>query len=272
MRALLIVSFLLLTVSGTFGQYWFGPKVGVSYIDHNYQNRNYEDTFDIAKDVNFQVGAAFNYTATDMYSVYVELMYEKIDKTVKDISTGGDEVRTSMTNHFITIPAMLRVTLGKVPFHYFINGGPRLSYWVAGSGRQFLEEFIEQLPDPERVDLATRDYKVVFNRDNVEPNGNTAFIRKPNRVQFGLTVGGGIFFDIQGGGRLMLDARYTWVHSNMGANSGSRDTNFDYENYRENFEYSHNIASVGIAYLFGYDSDLRRKGRSTNRESNKKKK
>ncbi len=259
----LIFSILVLIFSTTysFGQYWLGPKIGFSYIDYNYQDGEYEKTYKVVKDWNYQVGLALNYTASERYSIYTELVYERIGKKVTDIATNGSTVRTSMTNHFISLPAMLRITFGKAPIHYYINGGLRLSYWLGGSGSQFLDEFIEQ-------QLAERDYNIVFNRDKV--SGNTAFIAEPNRLQFGLTVGGGIFFDIQGGTRLMIDARYTWVHNNMGSNSGTEDENFHFASYQENFEYSHNIATIGIAYLFNYDQNLIRKGKSTIGESNKR--
>ncbi|SNS68627.1 Outer membrane protein beta-barrel domain-containing protein [Ekhidna lutea] len=269
-----ILSFCLVTclASVAYTQYWFGPKVGVSYIDHVYQDKLYKDTFDVKPNVNMQYGVAMSYTATDMYAVYGELVYERIGKRVNDIRSGGEDVNMSMTNHFLSAPVMLRVTLGTVPFHYYVNGGPRLSYWLGGSGKQFLTEFVENLPDPEDTDAAIKDYTIKFDRSKVETNGNTAYIDRPNRLQFGLTVGGGMFFDIQGGARLQLDFRYTWVHSNMGSNSGPDDINFNYENYRENFEYYHNIATVGVAYLFGYNSELKRKGKSTSKESNKRKK
>ena len=58
----------------------------------------------------------------------------------------------------------------------------------------------------------------------------------------------------------------------MGTNNGTKDINFDNESYRENFEYYHNIATIGIAYLWGYNADLKRKGNSTSKESKKENK
>ena len=278
MRVLLVTSFLILSTSLLFGQYWFGPKVGVSYIDHIYQSETYErDSFDVKNDINFQAGAAVSYSATDRYSVYGELVYERVSKSLKDRFTDGEIATAEMTNHFISAPIMLRVTLGKVPFHYFVNGGPSIRYWLGGNGTHDLESFSEFLID-ENGDPLVVDYRLTFNSDKSSPgNFSTAFVDKPNRVQFGLTLGGGVYFDLASGSRLQLDFRYTWVHSNMATNS-SRDTNLirgapsDLDFYRENLEYYNNIATVGIAYLFGYDTNLKRKGRSTNRESNKRKK
>ncbi|WP_420318779.1 hypothetical protein [Ekhidna sp.] len=276
----LISLVLLIVVYSVSGQYWFGPKIGISYIDHVYQESTYKtDSFNVDSDINWQAGFAFSYSATDMYSVYGELIYEKIEKTLRDKPTDGDLAFSEMTNHFISAPIMLRVTLGRVPFHYFVNGGPRLSYWVGGKGVHDLAAFDEFPPvaDEDGNPLPV-EYKITFNSDKSSPDDfSTAFVKKPNRLQFGLTLGGGMYFDLATGGRLMVDFRYTWVHSSMATNSGE-DTNLirgssgDLDFYRENMEYYHNIGTVGIAYLFGYNSDLKRKGKSTSRESNKKKK
>ncbi|GAB4245193.1 MAG: hypothetical protein Tsb0034_23640 [Ekhidna sp.] len=272
-KLVFLFSLFILSFSAS-AQYWFGPKAGISYIDHVYQERSYErDSFNVSKDWNFQAGAAFNYTATGMYSVYGEIMYERIGKKLEDKFANGDFAKTEMTNHFITIPVMLRVTLGTVPFHYYVNGGPRLSYWLGGNGSFELEEFDEFPPvvDDDGNPLPV-DYKLKFKSTNASPDDPfTAFVEKPNRVQFGLALGGGVYFDLATGGRLQLDFRMNWVHSNMGTNSNN-DTNLVRQSYRENLEYFHNISSLSIAYLFGYDSQMKRKGKSTNKESNKKKK
>ena len=272
MKHLLVTIAVLISYTSN-AQYWFGPKIGYSYIDHVYQESTYEsDTaFTVPKDFNYQAGIALSYTATSRYSVYGELLYERVGKEVTDSPTGGDFVTTKMTNHFLSAPIMLRVTLGTVPFHYFVNGGPRLAYWLGGNGSIKLEELAEAFFDEDGNPIPV-DYKIVFNSSRLGSDRSTAFVSKPNRLQFGLTLGGGVFFDIQGGSRLQLDFRFTWVHSNMGTNNGFNDTNFNDETYRENFEYFHNIGTLGITYMFGYDSQLRRKGKSTVSKSNKKKK
>lgn len=279
-KSILSICVLMITLSSTYGQYWFGPKVGVSYIDHVYQEKAYEsDSFDVASNVNWQAGFAISYTASDMYAVYGELLYERVHKDLTDKQTGGELVKAQMTNHFISAPIMLRITLGKVPFHYYVNGGPRIAYWVGGKGTHDLAAFDEFPPvaDEDGNPLPV-EYTLKFNSANASPDDfSTAYVSKPNRFQFGLTLGGGVYFDMQGGSRLQVDFRYTWQHSNMATNS-SEDTNLirgssgDLDYYRENMEYYLNFATIGVAYLFSYDASLRRKGRSTSRESNKKKK
>ena len=255
-------------------QYWFGPKIGISNITHNYQRSTYRDSFDIPSDWNFQAGLAVSYTATDRYAVYGELLFEKISKKVTDKATGGNIASSDMNNFFISVPVMLRITLGRVPFHYYINGGPRLAYWVGGNGVLNTEENDEFGEVDENGNILPIEYSITFNESKVldVDDQSVAYVSKPNRMQFGLTAGAGMFLDIQGGGRLQFDVRYTWVHSNMGTNNGAVDIGFFDSSYRENFEHYHGIATVGVAYMFGYNSQLRRKGKSTSSKSNKKKK
>lgn len=256
-----------------FGQYWFGPKVGGSYINHVYSDKTYEnDTFAISNNFNVQAGLALSYTATDRYAVYGELLYERIGKKLRDIPTAGSFVTSQTTNHFITVPIMLRITLGTLPFHYYVNGGPRINYWVAGNGvlEAGFDEFTEFVSeDGEAVII---DYNITFNENKVSADDRSnALVSDPNRVQFGLTAGGGMLLDLATGGRLMLDLRLSWIHSNMASNRDG-DVNLVYDSYRENLAYYHQITSVSVGYLFGYNSQLRRKGKSTNKRSNKKKK
>ena len=269
MRYFLILVFVVLSFSARC-QYWFGPKIGFSNITHNYQESAYRDTFNIPSDWNFQAGVAVSYAATDRYAVYGELLYERISKKVTDKFTEGETISSKMNNHFISVPIMLRITLGRVPFHYYVNGGPRLAYWLGGNGEIFLEEFDEDHPlGPEGYDENENplplEYAVTFNEQKAIEAGDfsKSYVSKPNRIQFGLTAGAGMFLDIQGGGRLQFDFRYTWVHSNMATNNGTSDIGFNNVSYRENFEHYHGIATVGIAFMFNYNSQLRRKGKST---------
>ncbi|MEM6641645.1 MAG: outer membrane beta-barrel protein [Bacteroidota bacterium] len=265
-------------------QYYIGPKIGGSLIDHVYEDSNYETdtTFNVPVNLNWQAGVAVSYSAGGMYSVYGELMYERIAKTVRDSFTKGDLLQAEMTNHFISAPIMLRMTFGQLPFHYYVNGGPRLSYWLGGSGSKLVpgsDEFLEEEFLDEDGNPLPLDYKVTFNSSKAQETefiDKKAFVARPNRLQFGLTAGGGVILDVFDHNRLQIDFRYTWVHSSMARNSPDDDEFFAYEDSadegaeRENFEYYHNIASISIAYMWGYDSNLRRKGKSTIKKNKKK--
>lgn len=276
MKRNLILPVLIALAHSSFSQYWFGPKIGLNYVDPLYQDNAIErDLYDVDNDFDFNAGVALNYTATDLYSVYTEIVYERMNRDLKNKSTLELETLSNAVNDFITVPIMLRVSLGQLPFHYYVNGGPKISYWVSSKGSLYLSSFEEAVVlDPETgaaLEPGPVAYKVTFNSSKA--NGeDVLLLKEPNRLQFGLAVGAGAFFDLATGARLMVDFRYTFGHSNLGFDEP--ESSFDHPDdfYVESFEYTMNTASISIGYLFGYNSEFQRKGRSTDEKSNKRKK
>jgi hypothetical protein len=268
MKKYLFLFFLVAFVQAGNAQYWFGPKVGINYTNAVYQDPAIEgELYDVANDFDFHFGLALNYTATDLYSVYTELIYEKTDRHLVNKPSNLASVTSNITNKFITIPVMLRVSLGRLPFHYYVNGGPKISYWLASKGDIYLPSFEESvILDPvtgAAIEPGPVNYKVTFNSSKA--NGEDVYyMRDPNRLQFGLTGGAGA--------RLMIDFRYTFGHSNLGFDTEADSFDYPDDFYVDSFEYTTNTLSVSIGYLFGYNAQFRRKGRSTDKESNNKKK
>lgn len=274
-KSLLFIAVVALAHS-SIAQYWFGPKIGINYVDPLYQDNAIErDLYDVDNDFDFNVGLALNYTATDLYSVYTEIVYERMNRDLKNKPTAAIESYSNAVNSFITVPVMLRISLGQVPFHYYVNGGPKISYWVSSKGSLFLSSFEEAvILDPvtgEALPPGPIEYRVTFN--SAKANGeDVLLLKEPNRLQFGLAAGAGAFFDLASGARLMVDFRYTFGHSNLGFDEPDSSFDFPDDLYVESFEYTMNTASVSIGYLFGYSTEFKRKGRSTDEKSNKRKK
>lgn len=270
MKKLIFIFGFFVTITYAHGQYWFGPKVGIHGVSHRYQLEEYKsDSFNIRPDLRWQVGAVLTYTASDRYSVHTEINFERIGRTLKNDQGQFPAVFSKTKFSFLTVPLLLRVNFGRAPFHYYLNGGPKISYWLSGSGKLTdLEEFIEF----QNADYVL-DYEIVFKSKNERPpndEGNNArlHLENGNRLQYALTLGGGAYFDISNGARIMLDFRYSFGHSNMGFND---NTAFTFDDYEENFEYTHDMLSISVAYMFEYNAQLQRKGKSTNKLSNKKK-
>lgn len=274
-KNLFFILLLFLTNLG-FAQYWFGPKIGLNYVDPLYQDNAIErDLYDVDNDFDFQIGAALNYTATDLYSVYTEIVFERMNRDLKNKSLSAITVDSKAVNTFITVPVMLRISLGQVPFHYYVNGGPKISYWVSSKGSLFLSSFEERvILDPvtgDAIPPGAQDFRVTFNSGKA--NGDDVLLLDaPNRLQFGLAAGAGAFFDLASGARLMVDFRYTFGHSNLGFDRAGSSFVFPDDEYIESFEYTLNTVSVSVGYLFGYNAEFKRKGRSTDKESDKKRK
>ena len=137
-------------------------KFGINYVDPIYQDESFErDLYDVDNDFDFQVGLALNYTATDLYSVYTELIYERMNRNLVNQSSNPITSISNTTNKFLTIPVMLRVSLGRLPFHYYVNGGPKISYWLASKGDLVLSSFEENI-DPDTNEVFPLTYRVTF--------------------------------------------------------------------------------------------------------------
>lgn len=269
-------------------QYWIGPKVGYHYTIHDYQDEEYESQYKIHNNHNYELGVAVTYSVTDRYAVHGELFFERMGNRV--VNKENDFTVDSRSNfNYLSFPILLRVSMGHSPVHWYLNGGPKVSFWMSGKGRIATSQF-EEFEGNRLDDGGFFNYKIAFDGSKADGLNNAVYlVNEANRIQYSLTVGGGFYLDLANGARLMFDARYNWGHSNMGFNlepdetsskilsSGSR-TNVPAEGYVENYEYSHSTMSFSVAYMFEYNTQLKRKGSSTisaskkNRKATKKKK
>ncbi|MFY0690262.1 MAG: PorT family protein [Cyclobacteriaceae bacterium] len=267
-RALLLIAGISLGISAN-AQYWFGLKGGGHFVDFDYQSRDYADSFAISPNVGYQIGAMGTYTASKRYSVHLELNYEFVRKTVKGVDTefiktadlckdGGNCSKSKY--HYLSLPVMLEVNFGKEPFMFYVNGGPKINVWLGSQGTVSLTEFDEFLAGE------PQDYKMVYLQSRAVGSDLHLAMTEPNILQFGVAIGAGAHFDIYDVGRVMLDVRYNFGHSNLGFN-GSPDFS-NWESYYENFEYRHHILSISLGYAIPFNAQLQRKGKSTNRNSN----
>jgi len=242
-------------------QYWFGPAIGGQTTSFVYQEPKYKsDSFNVSSNYGMQYGMFFIYQASEKYAVQTELLFQKVRRTVDNYGISTDTVVSKTNYNFLSLPISLRWNFGGEPVHFYIAGGPVLSYWLGGSGKLYAvenQEFGQWEP-----------YKFVF-KQSKSSDTQRAVVR-PNRVQYGLQVSTGTYFDLQSGGRLLFDLRYVFGHSNMAFNGNTDFKVSPY--YHENFKFRNNTLSLSLSYLFMYDVQLQRKGMSTIDDSNQRKK
>lgn len=242
-------------------QYWFGPRAGGQFTDFVYDDKAYEkDSFNVKSDYGYHLGGMVIYQATDKYAVEAGLYYEKIDHKVTN-KAGNSEAYSFQKNHFVSLPLALRWNFGREPTFFYVSGGPKISFWMFGNGAIFLDELEES-----RTLEGPIEYRLRFG----EGNGGRLDERSiyvANRILYGLHIGGGVYFNLRDGGRLLFDGRFNFGHSNMGFND---NPDFTFEGYIEDFQYRNNTLSASVAYLFEYDIQLQKKGMSTNKQSNKR--
>lgn len=257
-----LVLFSLLVFHQVQAQYWFGPKVGVQRTDFKYQVPEYkEDSFDIKPNYNFQAGGVLVYQASDKYAIHAELIYERVRRKLTNRENDPVPVLSDIVFNYISVPFSLRWNFGADPFHVYVSGGPKLSYWLGGTGKVYLDEFAEF------GDGEIRHYNVVFRQSKSGSDLTKMAVVEANRVQYSLQVATGVYFDLIEAGRIMLDLRYSFGHSNVGFND---NPDFQFDTYEENFRFRNNMLSVSVAYLFEYDVKGRTRGMSTIKESNKR--
>lgn len=245
-------------------QYWFGPKVGLQRTDFIYQDDEYkkDSTFDIGADYGFHAGGVIIYQVDDRYAVHGELLWERLTKLVTEKEGEPVPIYSKSNYNYLSVPFSFQINLGRGPVHLYAGIGPKISYFLGGTGLLDLDEFDEASGEP-------KDYRFVFKQQKSDGVTRLA-VPEANRWQFSLTANAGTFLDLQGGGRLSIDLRYSFGHSNVGFNDNP-DFN-DFVGYSENFRYRQNILSLSLSYLFEFDVAEQSKGMSTLEDSNKKKK
>lgn len=244
-------------------QFWFGPKVGVQMVSHSYQNENFKTRYAVDNDVNWHAGLTMQYTTDQRFAVHTELLYQKVRNRVQN-KVDSFALDNFTDYNFLTTAMHARLTFGNGVVRFFGIAGPRIGYWLGGSG------FIDSAEGADNFGVSGGPYDIVFKDDALGAPATELVITRPNRIQYGLDIGGGAIMDLATGQRLVAEIRYNIGHSNMGFND-------DVElipgiSYMPDIQFANDMFMFSLSYLFGYDPTDSRKGSSTNKLSNKAKK
>lgn len=270
MKRLLLFVLLLISFSSQ-AQFWVGPKIGGQLIFPGYQSESHKDTFNISTSVNWHAGLAFDYSTESSFEVHTELLYMRVNNKTTAKPIYPDQTLESKTvNHFLTAPLMARVVFMKNSrFKVFVEAGPRLSWWLGGSGSVISDETEENASVPGTpVDFNVTFINQELEEINVGDYTDKLIVTKPNRLQYALDLGVGWLFDITPTQRAIVDAKVSWAHSNMAFNDGSAFSNIT--TYDEDLEYRSHMFVVSVSYMFGYNPALTTKGKSTSNVGGKK--
>ena len=262
-RILLFFTILVAARQVCNAQYWLGPKGGLQLAQFVYLDPDYVDgDYKADPRIGYFGGFAGTYSASGRYFVQAELDYEYLRRKLEHDSADIPEVESTTRFSFVSLPVLMGVSFELFPLELYLNAGVKFSYWLSGKGSLRLREFHEVYgtTDP-------REYTFGFSKQK-RGTDEKFILLEPNRLQYAFLVGSGLFFNLANGKRMVLDARYTFGHSNMGFN-GSQ--NFAFSEYFENFEYRTNYLSVSLGYFLEYDANLKRKGGSTSKASSKTK-
>lgn len=255
---------------GANAQFWIGPKAGIHIPRNMYKNDSTRIESDISNDLGWHAGISIDYVTEGRFGVHTEIQYENVSSNISHINV-NDSITSTSKYHFISAPMLVRMMFGYGQLKFYLQGGPKIKYWIGGSGT---------FSPNDDITVAGRKYKVGFKNGadrstdigeedagngKIWQTGHEFIVEKPNRIQYALDFGAGVFFDIADEQRINLDIRYSFGHSNMGFNV-DRVTDVPGHGiigYQEDLEYSHNMLMVSVAYLIGYSPVMQKKGKST---------
>mgnify|MGYP003625947760 FL=1 len=245
------------------GQILTGPKVGLNLSTMHFDEKQYTRDYETVWRPGFSGGWVFNYSASKstVWSFHGELYYSTKGRTIQ--KRGLDYVKNVTRFHNIDMPAMFRGTFQLGSLKWYVNAGPALSYWVYGNGQISSSELDEGKVGTVNYhyDFTKYDTPRPDERDYPIANGIIE-VPNANRLQVGLSFGGGFEFPVLEDQIVQLDFRYNMGHTNIGE---KEDNFFGLNKYKENFEGSNRNVEISLAFLLDYNTQLRKKGRSTSK-------
>jgi hypothetical protein len=138
----------------------------------------------------------------------------------------------------------------------FLSIGPNINYMMTGSGRIITAAY-------------TANYKMRFEpspEEGAAPLDN--YITDENRWLFGLNFGVGFDMVTNRGQKFITELRYTLGHTNIGTADSSQMKVLGFE---DNWAANYRVINLSVAYVFDFDLQAAKKGKSTQKIKTPKK-
>lgn len=260
LKSLVFIVLLCSVSQSAFAQVFVGPKVGFLGTTPIYRNIDLPREINRAVKFGYNAGVGVFVPLADNLGFYSEFFFSQRGRKLQ----GGirDQFLYNSVNRFLELPIMFRTTFRAsvrgYSFHWYLNAGGNLTYWLSGKGR--IESF-----EYDEANIPGNDFRNRFGSPDpgVVDDEFTIYLEEPYRIRAGLEFGGGFIFDITNGQKVSLDFRYSFRQSWL-----ARDNNIDVglTEYFEDYRSGANVFSINIVYLFSMDFvQSRNQGRSSNR-------
>ncbi len=260
-----------------YGQFLFGPKIGVSYYTTQYKSDEYlgdpNPSFERIKpgfDLGYQIGGIMTYQVKDNFALHTELLYTKSGKKLVGGKNNPGETegyfRHKASYHYLEVPFLFRKSYdnAKKTYKFYWNVGGNFKYWLGGKGKIRSAEFMNDHGIAEYDEIS---YKLKFGYAE-EQEDNVIRLAEPNRVQLGLDFGVGFLLNMPHPKHmLMLDLKYQYGHSWFGNDHGIDVGLFE---YYEDFRASNHTLTFSVGYILNQDRGEHKKGKSTQDKLRKK--
>jgi hypothetical protein len=204
-------------------------------------------------------GALISFPLKNKYSFQAEGAFSKKGRQIKF----NDNTWTNTASYnMIDLSMCLRKSFTfhikeNLPADWFFNIGPEISHILSGKGNI-------------RVEEPGYDYKILFSNDSINDYHYMNYFNA-NRWLFGLGVGVGFRFPIRAGQHLITELRFVSGHTYLGKKgtglpSTNPDQGYSYINilgYEDTLKTNIKTFSITLAYVFDFDIQKGRMGKST---------
>ena len=232
-------------------KFTFGAKAGPLVSWANFGDKDDKEQFTHKPKPGGSVAALVIFPLKHQYSLQTEFGFSQQGRT---ISFNENTWVNKATYYYLDGAMVLRrefpLYLGKdIPSQWFIDIGPRISYWLGGHGT---------------INAGgSYDYDIVFGpmpETPTEPDFNTMYITDENRWLFGVDIGVGFIAPIRHNRKLLTELRFTSGHTYFGTphSAGNRTLGFS-DDLRSNQK----TVSLTLAYLLPVDVQKNHTGKST---------
>jgi len=242
-----------------------GPIAGPNISWVSYDDKDLKDQYDMFPIVGFHAGIDVAFRVRQRFFLNTALIYStkgKLEKSEAD-PLYRNEVRYKYIELPIVYTAEFKGKFGKgnKEYKWYIGAGPNVSYWLGGKGSISSSDF-------EEVNVFSYDYKIAFHREPEKVQSGEMGVLDPNRVQFGLTVSSGFVFEPMGYQKFMLMFRYELGHTFLSAETNGT---FPGTVYQDNMRVRNQGFRISLSYMVDLKTSERKKGKSTSKESKKRK-
>jgi hypothetical protein len=217
----------------------------------------------------YTAGGLINFPLKNRWEFQTEGAYSKKGRVIK---SQENTWTNTATYNMIDLSMCLRKSFtfyikDDLPVDWFFNVGPEISYIINGKG------FI-------KVGGPRYEYDIIFNpKDSTNDYHHMSYFNA-NKWLFGLGVGVGFKFPIRPGQHLVTELRFVSGHTYLGKKgtglpTTNPDQGYSYINiltYEDTLKTNIKAFSITVAYVFDFDIQKGRMGKSTLDKKIKRKK
>ncbi|HZB12922.1 MAG TPA: porin family protein [Chryseolinea sp.] len=232
-----------------------GPQLSWFAVD----DPKYNTVATVRPTVGFHAGLVLAFKVKDRYFLNTELLYSQKGKNA--VGKIDPNLNDKVVYQHIDIPVLFSMHFkGKLAktrqFKWYVNAGPTTSYWLGGKGVIESGDLIEN-------GLSQLKYKIAFGTRPDHNNPDILYLKDVKRLQFGMSIGGGLLLEPANKQKVMIDFRYEIGHTRIGTPESSQF--MVPADYQDSLKGRNKGIRLSLVYLFEFTSDHkeRNKGKST---------